>query len=86
MICDICGLETDRRYALDLRRGIWCCPLCLHVYRRIWNYYSKKGYSRERCINILRSIVERQKREGKWRPNVVYSTESIERWDDNREG
>lgn len=86
MICDICGLETERRHILDLRKGIWCCPLCLRVYEQLWRYYSKKGYSRERCIIILRGVVERQKKEGKWGVHTVYNAASIEIRDDTRKG
>jgi len=66
MVCDICGSETPVRHGIDLRRDIWCCPRCLRIYRSIHRHYSSKGYSKERCIAILRRVVEKQRRLGKW--------------------
>ena len=66
MVCDICGSETKVRHGIDLRRDLWCCPRCLRIYSSIHRHYSRRGYSRERCIAILRRVVEKQKRQGKW--------------------
>lgn len=66
MVCDICGSETKVRYGLDLRRSIWCCSRCLRIYRSVLSHYSERGYTRERCIDILRRVVEKQKMRGKW--------------------
>ena len=66
MVCDICGSETQVRHGIDLRRAVWCCSRCLRIYSSIRRHYSGKGYSNERCIAILRGVVEKQKRRGKW--------------------
>ena len=66
MVCDICGAETEVRHGLDLRLDVWCCPRCLSIYRSIRKHYSGKGYSNERCLAILRGVVEKQKRLGQW--------------------
>ena len=66
MVCDICGSETPVRHGIDLQRDIWCCPRCLRIYRSIYRHYSGRGYSNERCITILRRVVEKQRRLGKW--------------------
>ncbi|MCW3992402.1 MAG: hypothetical protein NWE79_06815 [Candidatus Bathyarchaeota archaeon] len=66
MVCNICGSETQVRHGIDLRRDVWCCSKCLRIYRSIWVHYSGKGYSNERCIAILRGVVEKQKRRGRW--------------------
>lgn len=66
MICDICGAETDTRYGIDILKDVWCCDKCFHIFKKIHSFYSKKGYSRERCIRILRGVVEKQKNKGAW--------------------
>lgn len=66
MLCDICGSETQIRYGIDLRQSVWCCSKCFRIYRSIHEHYSKKGYSNERCIDILKGVVEKQKQIGKW--------------------
>ena len=64
MFCDICGSETKVRYDIDLQRNIWCCSKCFNIYRSIYAHYSEKGYTRERCISILRGVVFKQLRSG----------------------
>ena len=71
MVCDICGSETKVRQGLDLRLDVWCCPRCLRIYESIHRHYSGKGFSNERCLGILRGVVEKQKRLGKWGEDVV---------------
>jgi len=66
MVCDICGSETRVRHGLDLRQGVWCCPRCLRIFRSIQMHYAERGYSNERCVAILRGVVEKQKRRGSW--------------------
>jgi ribosomal protein L37AE/L43A len=71
MVCDICGSKTEVRHGLDLRLGVWCCPRCLDIYRSIHKHYSSKGYSNERCMAILRGVVEKQKRLGQWEEDAA---------------
>jgi hypothetical protein len=66
MVCSVCKAETRVRHGIDLRRNVWCCPKCFRVYNAILRHYSRNGYSKERCITILRGVVEKQKIEGKW--------------------
>ena len=66
MVCDICGAETPIRHGVDLQQGIWCCPRCFRIYQSLKEFYSKKGYDKERCLIIVRLVVEKQKRQGMW--------------------
>ncbi len=66
MVCSICGAETPIRHGVDLRQDIWCCPRCFRIYQSLKEFYSKKGYDKERCLIILRQVVEKQKRQGMW--------------------
>ena len=66
MVCDICGSKVKVRHGLDLRLDVWCCPRCLGIYKSIHGHYSGRGYSNERCLSILRGVVEKQKRLGQW--------------------
>jgi len=60
MVCDICGSKVKVRHGLDLRLDVWCCPRCLGIYKSIHGHYSGRGYSNERCLSILRGVVEKQ--------------------------
>jgi len=66
MVCSICGAETPIRHGVDLQQDIWCCPRCFRIYQSLNGFYSKKGYDRERCLIILRQVVEKQKRQSIW--------------------
>ena len=66
MVCSICGAETPIRHGVDLRQDIWCCPRCFRIYQSLKEFYSKKGYDKERCLIILRQVVEKQKRQDIW--------------------
>ena len=60
MFCDICGAETEIRHGVDLRRGVWLCSLCFSTYQSLKEHYSEKGYDKERCLKILKSVVKKQ--------------------------
>ena len=66
MFCDVCGAETGIRHGVDLRRGVWLCPRCFRIYQSLKERYLEKGYDKERCLMILRSVVEKQKGRGAW--------------------
>ena len=66
MVCSICGAETPIRHGVDLQQDIWCCPRCFRIYQSLKEFYSKKGYDKERCLIILRQVVEKQKRQDIW--------------------
>jgi len=71
MICDICGSETDTRHGIDILNDVWCCDQCFQIFNNIHEFYSNKGYSRERCIRILRGIIEKQKKQGVWKNEAL---------------
>ena len=59
MFCDICGAETEIRHGVDLRRGVWLCSRCFSTYQSLKEHYSEKGYDKESCLKILKSVVEK---------------------------
>ncbi len=77
MFCDICGAETRIRHGVDLQRIVWLCPRCFRIYQSLKEHYAEKEYDKERCLTILRSVVEKQKGRGAW-PSV--RAHSCETW------
>jgi hypothetical protein len=66
MFCDNCRVETGIRHGIDVQRGVWLCPRCFRIYKSLKKQYSKIGYDKERILNILKSVVEKQKNQGAW--------------------
>jgi rhamnogalacturonyl hydrolase YesR len=68
MKCDTCGLNTNKRYPIILARdGTWICRDCLNLFKDLDKHYSSEGYQKRRIIHIMKSIINKQKANGKWK-------------------